>query len=82
VPFGHDERLHKLMKKAFSTISKQEIIKVKYNQNITKIQLFGSKHLDRDFYFDMFEHVTYGSPSDGYKQRMKRHYDWVKFNKD
>lgn len=82
VPFGHDERLHKLMKKAFSITSKKEIIKVKYNQNITKIQLFSSQHLDRDFYLDMFEHVTNGSPSDGYKQRMKRHYDWVKFNKD
>ena len=38
VPFGHDERLHKLMKKAFSITSKKEIIKVKYNQNISKLK--------------------------------------------
>ena len=78
VPFGHDKRLHELMKEAFSITSKKEIIKVKYNQNITKIQLFGSQHLDRDFYLDMFEHVINGSPSDGYKQRMKKHYEWLK----
>ena len=52
------------------------------NQNITKKQLFTSQHLDRDFYLDMFAHVTDGSPTKGYKQRMKRHYDWVRSNKD
>ena len=59
------------MKAAFSAISKQEEIKVKFNQNITKKQLFASQHLDRDFYLDMFEYVTNGSPTKGYKQRMK-----------
>jgi len=78
VPFGHDERLHKLMKKAFSIISKQEKIKVKYNQNITKIQLFSSQHLDRDFYLDTFTHISNGNPTKGYVQRMKMHYNWLK----
>ena len=40
------------------------------NQNITKKQLFTSQHLDRDFYLDMFAHVTNGSPTKGYKQRI------------
>ena len=43
-----------------------------FNQNITKKQLFASQHLDRDFYLDMFAHVTDGSPDKGYKQRMKK----------
>ena len=37
--------------------------------------------MDRDFYLDMFAHVTDGSPIKGYEQRMKRHYEWVKSNK-
>ena len=68
------------MKAAFSSISKQEKIKVKYNQNITKKQLFASQHLDRDFYLDTFAHVTNGKPTKGYEQRMQRHYDWLQVN--
>ncbi len=71
VPFGEEDRLLELMKAAFSTISKQKEIKVKFNQNITKKQLFASQHLDRDFYLDTLDFVISGSPSDGYKQRMK-----------
>ena len=48
----------------------------KKNQNITKKQLFASQHLDRDFYLDTLDFVISGSPSDGYKQRMKKHYEW------
>ena len=65
------------MKKAFSHISKQEIVKVKYNKNITKKQLYSSQHLDRDFYLDTFTHVTKGNPTKGYKDRMKSHYEWL-----
>ena len=80
VQFGAEDRLHDLMNAAFSIISKQEKIKVKYNQNITKIQLFTSQHMDRDFYLDMFEHIANGSPSEGYEQRMQRYYDWLQVN--
>jgi len=78
VQFGEEDRLLDLLKSAFSNISKQENVKVKYNQNITKIQLFGSQHLDRDFYLDTFAHVTNGKPSKGYEHRMQRHYNSLK----
>ena len=78
VQFGEEDRLLDLMKTAFSSISKQEKIKVKYNQNITKKQLFTSQHMDRDFYLDTFAHVTNGNPTKGYEQRMLRHYNSLK----
>lgn len=77
VPFGEEDRLLKLMKEAFSITSNMDKIKVKFNQNITKKQLFASQHLDRDFYLDTLVFVISGSPSDGYKQRMKKHYEWA-----
>ena len=82
VPFGEEDRLLKLMKEAFSITSNMDKIKVKFNQNITKKQLFASQHLDRDFYLDMFAHVIDGSPTKGYEQRMKKHYEWAGANKD
>ena len=77
VPFGQEDRLHKLMKEAFLSVSKQEIVRIKYNDNITERALYASQHQDRDFYLDTFSFINKGNPSKGYEYRMKRHYRWL-----
>ena len=77
VPFGQEDRLHKLMKKAFMFVSKQKRVRIKYNANITEKGLYASQHQDRDFYLDTFSFIQKGNPSKGYVYRMKRHYKWL-----
>ena len=48
-------------------------IKVKYNKNMTKQDLYSSRHLDYDYFIDMFFNLIKGSPTKGYKRRMERH---------
>lgn len=74
VPFGYEERLNGLMSEAFTQITKQAAIKVKYNQNLTKQQLYASKALDRDWFLDTFQFMVKGHrPTAGYQHRMQRH---------
>ena len=35
--------------------------------------LYSFRHLDYDYFIDMFYHLTKGSPTKGYKRRMERH---------
>ena len=77
VPFGQEDRLHKLMKEAFLSVSKQEIVRIKYNDNITERALYASQHQDRDFYLDTFSFINKGNPSKGYEYRIKRHNNWI-----
>jgi hypothetical protein len=77
VPFGQEDRLHKLMKEAFLSVSKQEIVRIKYNDNITERALYASQHQDRDFYLDTFSFINKGNPSKGHEYRMKRHNKWM-----
>ena len=46
---------------------------MKYNKNLTKQGLYSFRHLDYDYFIDMFFHLTKGSPTNGYKRRMERH---------
>ena len=77
VPFGQEDRLDKLMKEAFFTITKQKKVNIKYNQNITEKALHSSQHQDRNFYLDTFSFLKEGNPSKGYSNRLKQHNRWI-----
>ena len=53
--------------------------KVKYNENITKQYLYSTRHLDYDYFIDMFFYLI-KSPSKGYK-RMERHNQYYNSSK-
>ena len=76
VQLGEENKLHELMKEAFERVMKVNKVKVKYNKNMTKQDLYSSRSLDYDYFIDMFFHLTKGSPTKGYKRRMKRHYQY------
>ena len=42
------------MKEAFNEVTKKARIKVKFNQNLTKTQLYAHGAQDRDWFLDMF----------------------------
>ncbi len=73
VQLGEENRLHDLMKEAFERVMKVNKVKVKYNKNMTKQDLYSSRSLDYDYFIDMFFQLTKGSPTNGYKRRMERH---------
>ena len=77
VPFGQEDKLHKLMKKAFMFVSNQERVRIKYNANITERALYVSQHQDRGYYLDAVSFIKKGNPSNGYEFRMKRHNKWL-----
>ena len=77
VPFGQEDRLDKLMKEAFFTITKQKKVNIKYNQNITEKALYASQHQDRNFYLDTISFLKEGNPSMGYSNRLKQHNRWI-----
>ena len=73
VPLGLENELYRLMQEAFERVMKVNKVKVKYNKNMTKQDLYSSRHLDYHYFIDMFFHLTKGSPTKGYKRRMERH---------
>ena len=73
VLLGEENRLYSLMQEAFERVMYVYKVKVKYNNNMTKQDLYSSRHLDYDYFIDMFFHLTKGSPTNGYKRRMERH---------
>ena len=73
VPIGLENELYRLMQEAFERVMYTSKTKVKYNDNITKQYLYSTRHLDYDYFIDMFFYLIIGSPSKGYKRRMERH---------
>ena len=73
VPFEEEDRLLQLMKKAFEHVTYQSGIKAKFNNNLTKKQLYAHGAQDRNWFLDMVFFVNKGSPSKGYLKRLKRH---------
>ena len=73
VPLGLENELYRLMQEAFERVMYVVKIKVKYNNNMTKQGLYSFRHLDYDYFIDMFFHLTKGNPTKGYKRRMERH---------
>ena len=73
VPIGEEDRLNQLMKEAFNEVTKKARIKVKFNQNLTKKQLYAHGAQDRDWFLDMFQSLFKGNPTNGYQRRLERH---------
>ena len=67
------DRLNQLMKEAFNEVTKKARIKVKFNQNLTKTQLYAHGAQDRGWFLDMFQSLFKGNPTNGYKRRLERH---------
>jgi hypothetical protein len=55
VQIREEARLNQLMKEAFNEVTKKARIKVKFNQNLTKKQLYVHGAQDRDWFLDMFQ---------------------------
>ena len=76
VPFGEEERLEKLIKKAFVYVTNKNRTKVKFNKNLTLGQVNQSKFatgLDRDYYLDNMHFVNESVSTEGYRKRLERH---------
>ena len=73
VPFEEEDRLLQLMEEAFKRVTKKKGIKAKFNDNLTKKQLYAHGAQDRNWFLDMVSFVNKGSPSQGYIKRLKRH---------
>ena len=82
VPFGEEDRLHALMKEAFNSVTKQTRIKVKFNENLTKSQLYMHGAQDRNWFLDMFHSITKSDKSRGYIERLRRHRDYYRKGTD
>ena len=76
VQIGEEDRLNQLMKEAFNEVTKKARIKVKFNQNLTKTQLYAHGAQDRDWFLDMFQSLFKGSPTNGYQRRLERHREY------
>jgi hypothetical protein len=73
VPFGEEDRLYSLMKEAFKYVTGQVNIKAKFNQNLTKKQLYGHGAQDRNWFLDMIASIRKPDMAKEYEFRMKRH---------
>jgi len=73
VPFEEEDRLLQLMKEAFKRVTKKKGIKAKFNDNLTKRQLYAHGAQDRNWFLDMISIINKGSPSQGYFKRLTRH---------
>ena len=73
VPFGEEDNLNRLMKEAFNEVTNSLGIKVKYNENLIKTQLYAHGAQDRNWFLDMIEYVRKGNPTKGYLHRWNRH---------
>ena len=73
VPFGEEDRLLQLMKEAFEHVTHKTGIKAKFNDNLTKKQLYAHGAQDRNWFLDMVSFVNKGSSSKGYLKRLERH---------
>ena len=76
VPVGEENRLNQLMKEAFEDVTYKVGIKAKYNQNLTKTQLYAHGAQDRDWFLRMIGWMGKGNPTNGYQRRLERHREY------
>ena len=72
MPFGEEDRLNQLMKEAFKQVTQKVGIKVKFNENLTKQQLYIHSAQDRNWFLSMIDTLRKGDLTDGYKRRLER----------
>ena len=80
VPFGEEDNLNRLMKEAFNKVTNSLGVKVKYNENLTKTQLYTHGAQDRNWFLDMIDYLRKGNPTKGYLHRLERHKEY--YDKD
>ena len=73
VPLGEEDNLNRLMKEAFNEVTNSLGIKVKYNENLTKTQLYAHGTQDRNWFLDMIDYLRKGNSTKGYLGRWNRH---------
>ena len=73
VPFGEEDRLKQVMQEAFERETNKVNIKVKFNENLTKRQLYVHGAQDRNWLPSRIDTLRKGDPADGYKRRPERH---------
>ena len=78
VQIGEEDRLYAAMKEGYQLVTNKLGIKAKYNENITKTQLYAHGAQDRNWFLDMIASVTKGSPTKGYSKRWERHKGYFK----
>ena len=76
------DRLNQLMREAFAEITQSRRIKVKYNRNLTKRQLYIHGAQDRNWFLDMIASMRSPYKSDGYKLRLRKHKAWLDASED
>ena len=76
VQIEEEDRLNQLMKEAFSEVTKKARIKVKFNQNLTKTQLYAHGAQDKNWFLNIFESLFKVSPTNGYQRRLARHREY------
>lgn len=80
VPFGEEDNLNRLMKEAFNEVTNSLVIKVKYNENLTKTQLYAHGAQDRNWFLDMIGYLRKGNHTQSYLHRLERHKEY--YDKD
>jgi hypothetical protein len=73
VQIGEEDRLYAAMKEGYQLVTNKLGIKAKFNENITKTQLYAHGAQDRNWFLDMVASVTKGNPTNGYSMRWERH---------
>ena len=64
------------MKEAFVYVTNKDRIKVKFNKNLTLVQVNQAKYStgpDRDYYLDSMHAVNDNVATEGYRKRLERH---------
>jgi hypothetical protein len=80
VQIGEEDRLNQLMREAFEQVTYKVGIKAKFNENLTKKQLYVHGAQDRNWFLSMIDTLRKGDPTDGYKRRLERHREHVSGN--
>ena len=76
VQIGEEDRLYAAMKEGYQLVTNKLGIKAKFNENITKTQLYAHGAQDRDWFLDMFQSLFKGNPTNGYQRRLARHREY------
>ena len=71
VPFGEEERPKQVMQEPFERETYKVNIKVKFNENQTKKQLYVHDAQDRNWLPSRIDTLRKGDPADGYKKKAR-----------
>ncbi len=76
VQIGQEDKLYTAMKERYQLVTNKLGIKAKYNDNVTKTQLYAYGALDRNWFLVMIAYVTKGNPTNGHSIRWERYREY------